>query len=127
MLDLQKIFSEPRHLIVICGGAVSGSEAAAVCADRGILAVVLEQNVRPYGKIEDGLPRWHEKLRQQEYARIDDNLAREGVFFVPRATLGRDYTLPELRAQPGVAAVLLANGAWRDRPLQLPGVEALSR
>jgi len=125
MLDLQQLFSEPRHLIVICGGAVSGSEAAALCAQRGIVAVVLEQNVRPYGKIEDGLPRWHEKLRQQEYTRIDDNLARSGVFYVPRATLGRDYHLSELRGQPGVAAVLLANGAWRDRPLQLPGVDTL--
>ena len=125
MLDLQQLFSEPRHLIVICGGAVSGSEAAALCAERGSIAVVLEQNVRPYGKIEDGLPRWHEKLRQQEYSRIDANLSRPGVFFVPRATLGRDYALAQLRAEPGVAAVLLANGAWRDRPLQLPGVEHL--
>ena len=125
MEQLQQLFSEPRHLIVVCGGAVSGSEAAAMFAEHGSLVVVLEQNVRPYGKIEDGLPRWHEKLRAQEYARIDDNLAREGVFYVPCAALGRDYTLSLLREQPGVAAVLLANGAWRDRPLQLPGVDAL--
>jgi ferredoxin/flavodoxin---NADP+ reductase len=125
MLDLHQLFSEPRHLIVICGGAVSGSEAAAICAERGIIAVVLEQNARPYGKIVDGLPRWHEKLRQQEYTRIDHNLTREGVYYVPLAALGREHALSELRARPGVAAVLLANGAWRDRPLQLPGIEAL--
>ena len=122
MLDLEKLCAEPRHLVVICGGAVSGSEAAAICAERGIIAVVLEQNVRPYGKIEDGLPRWHDKLRQQEYARIDENLGQSGVLFVPCSTLGRDYQLTQLRDQPGVAAVLLANGAWRDRPLALDGL-----
>src|SRR5689334_11100435 len=126
MRDLEKLMdqcSQPRHLVVICGGAVSGSEAAAICAERGMIAVVLEQNIRPYGKIEDGLPRWHDKLRRQEYERIDENLSRPGVVFVPRTTLGRDFHLLELRDQPGVASVLLANGAWRDRPLALDGLD----
>jgi NADPH-dependent glutamate synthase beta subunit-like oxidoreductase len=123
MSNLDQLLAEPRHLVVICGGAVSGSEAAAICAARGILAVVLEQNTRPYGKIEDGLPRWHDKLRRQEYARIDENLSRPGVLLVPGVTLGRDVKLPNLAARPGVAAVLLANGAWRDRPLTLDGVD----
>src|SRR5688572_28166911 len=69
--------SEPRHVVAIIGGAVAGSEAAALCAERGILAIVLEQNDRPFGKIEDGLPRWHEKLREKEYAQIGENLGRE--------------------------------------------------
>jgi hypothetical protein len=125
MLHLDQLLAEPRHLVVICGGAVSGSEAAAICAARGILAVVLEQNTRPYGKIEDGLPRWHDKLRRQEYARIDENLTQPGVLYVPRVTLGRDVKVPELAARPGVSAVLLANGAWRDRPLALAGVDQL--
>jgi len=125
MSNLDQLLAEPRHLVVICGGAVSGSEAAAICAARGVLAVVLEQNTRPYGKIEDGLPRWHDKLRRQEYARIDENLSRPGVVFVPRVTLGRDLKLPELAARPGVSAVLLANGAWRDRPLVLDGIDHL--
>lgn len=125
MSNLDQLLAEPRHLVVICGGAVSGSEAAAICASRGILAVVLEQNTRPYGKIEDGLPRWHDKLRRQEYARIDENLSRPGVLFVPRVTLGRDIELPALAERPGVSAVLLANGAWRDRPLALDGIDQL--
>jgi len=125
MLHLDQLLAEPRHLVVICGGAVSGSEAAAICASRGILAVVIEQNTRPYGKIEDGLPRWHDKLRRQEYTRIDENLSKPGVLFVPRVTLGRDVMLPDLAARPGVAAVLLANGAWRDRPLALDNIDRL--
>jgi ferredoxin--NADP+ reductase len=109
--------------VAIIGGAVAGSEAAALCAERGILALVLEQNDRPFGKIEDGLPRWHEKLRDKEYAAIGENLARSGVVFLPRTQLGRDITLDDLRHRWGVSAVLLASGAWRDRPL-LPDVES---
>ena len=79
MAQLLTVPNDPRHLVVIVGGAVAGSEAAALCADRGILAVVVEQNDRPYGKIEDGLPRWHDKLRAQEYERIAPNLHRPVV------------------------------------------------
>jgi ferredoxin--NADP+ reductase len=121
--NLEKLWAEPRHVVVIAGGAVSGSEAAAVCAERGILAIVYEQNLRPYGKIEDGLPRWHDKLRSKEYALIDQNLDRSQVLFVPKTLIGRDVPFAELQAQPGVSAVLLANGAWRDRPIGLPGAD----
>jgi ferredoxin--NADP+ reductase len=109
-------------VVAIIGGAVAGSEAAALCAERGILAIVIEQNARPFGKIEDGLPRWHQKLRDKEYAQIGQNLTRDGVVFLPRTQLGRDLTVEELRDTWGVNAVLLASGAWRDRPL-FAGVE----
>ena len=120
-LDL--LASEPRHVVVICGGAVSGSEAAAFCADRGMTAIVLEQNVRPYGKIEDGLPRWHDKLRAKEYERIDANMSRPGVYFVPKTKLAGDIQLETIRREWGASAVLLASGAWRDRPLPVPGAD----
>jgi NADPH-dependent glutamate synthase beta subunit-like oxidoreductase len=123
MRSLDDLATAPRHAVIICGAAVSGAEAAAAFAARGIAAIVFEQNARPYGKIEDGLPRWHDALRKQEYGRIDENLAREGVFFVPETALGRDLGLDKVRAF-GLNAVVLANGAWRDRPLELPGVDA---
>jgi ferredoxin--NADP+ reductase len=123
MLDLEKLLAEPQHVVAICGSAVSGSEAAAICTERGVLSIVFEQNIRPYGKIEDGLPRWHDKLRQKEYERIDDNLAQEGVLYVPRTLVGRDIPFSALQGHAGLSAVLLANGAWRDRPLQLTGIE----
>jgi ferredoxin/flavodoxin---NADP+ reductase len=123
LLNFERLWAEPRHVVAIAGGAVSGSEAAAACAERGILAIVFEQNVRPYGKIEDGLPRWHDKLRRKEYAEIDANLARPEVLYVPKTLIGRDVPLRELVGQPGISATLLANGAWRDRPLGLDGVE----
>jgi len=109
--------ARPTHVIAIVGGAVSGSEAAAIAAERGALVVVIDQNERPYGKIEDGLPRWHVALREKEYGKIDDNLARPGVLFVPKTKLGRDLEWAALTEALGFSAVVLANGAWRDRPL----------
>lgn len=113
----------PGHLVVVVGGAVAGAEAVAQFTARGVRCVVLEQNVRPYGKIEDGLPRWHVKLRAQEYAKIDQKLAHPLVYFVPRTKLSRDLGLKDLLAWKP-SAIILANGAWRDRPLPLDGVDA---
>jgi NADPH-dependent glutamate synthase beta subunit-like oxidoreductase len=112
----------PQHVVVIVGGAVAGSEAAFRFAERGILCIVLEQNDRPYGKIEDGLPRWHVNLRAQEERKIDEKLVHPRIHFVPRTRLGRDIHLEDLLAW-GLSAVVLANGAWRDRSLPLPGIE----
>ena len=111
-----------RHVVAIVGGAVAGSEAAALVAERGGIAVVFEQGSRPYGKIEDGLPRWHEKLRIKEYERIDENLGHPQVCFVPETRIGEDVSFETLRELP-FNAIILANGAWRDRSLPLEGID----
>jgi flavin-dependent dehydrogenase len=72
----------PGHFVAIVGGAVAGSEAAYRLSQRGIYSVVFEQNALPYGKIEDGLPMWHVKLRNSEERKIDDKLTQPCVFFV---------------------------------------------
>jgi ferredoxin/flavodoxin---NADP+ reductase len=113
---------EPQHVVFIVGGAVAGSEAAYQLARRGVLSVVVEQNDRPYGKIEDGLPRWHVNLRRQEEKKIDEKLGHPGVHFVPRTKLGRELDLTDILAW-GPSAVVLATGAWRDRPLPIPGID----
>lgn len=82
---------------------------------------VIDQNKRPYGKIEDGLPRWHVEQRKQEYARIDSRLRKPNVYFVPCTKLGRDVDFEDLCNNWGFSAVILANGAWRDRDLGVPG------
>lgn len=92
-------------------------------AARGVLVVVFEQNARPYGKIEDGLPRWHVKLRKKEYETINAKLDRPNVWFVPNTKIGRDVSFEELVREWGFSAVVLAHGAWRDRPLDVPGVD----
>lgn len=111
-----------QHVVMIVGGAVAGSEAAFQMTQRGVRCVVLEQNDRPYGKVEDGLPRWHEKLRLQEEKKIDDKLAHPDVHFVPRTKVGKGLTLEEILSW-GLSAVVFANGAWRNRPLPLQGIE----
>lgn len=116
------LYPSPQHVVLIAGGAVAGSEAAYQLAQRGVLCVVLEQNDRPYGKIEDGLPRWHVNLRAQEEKKIDEKLAHPQIHFVPRMKLGRDVHLKEV-LEWGLSAVVLATGAWRDRPLPLPGID----
>ncbi len=116
---------QPRHFVAVIGGAVSGSVAAEILAEGGAEVVVIEQNDRPYGKIEDGLPRWHVHQRKKEYEKIDARLSRERVHFVPRTKLGNDIGFQELTERWGLSAVLLANGAWRDRPLGLPGADDL--
>ena len=114
----------PVHVVAIVGAAVSGSVAARILAERGCEVIVFEQNDRPYGKIEDGLPRWHTKLRQQEYKKIDERLTHPRIHFVPRTRLGLDVGFESLATSWGLSALLLANGAWRDRPLEVPGVDA---
>lgn len=112
-----------RHVVAIFGGACAGSTAADILAARGVDVVVFEQNLRPYGKIEDGLPRWHRDQRRMEYKRIDTRLDRPGVHFVPRTRLGTDLQFDDV-VHWGFSAVLLANGAWRDRPLDIPDADA---
>jgi ferredoxin/flavodoxin---NADP+ reductase len=112
-----------NYFVAVVGGAISGSVAAEILADRGTRVAVIEQNKRPYGKIEDGLPRWHVEQRKQEYSRIDARLKKPGVYFVPSTKLGRDLDFGDFCNNWGFSAVILANGAWRDRDLGVPGAQ----
>jgi len=111
-----------HHFVAVIGGAISGSVAAEILADQGIRVAVFEQNTRPYGKIEDGLPRWHVEQRKEEYGRIDARMKKPNVYFIPCTKLGRDFDLAQL-FNWGFSAVILANGAWRDRELGVAGEE----
>ena len=109
--------------IAIIGGATAGAEAAARLREAGALCVVFEQNDRPYGKVEDGLPMWHHALRNKEYRTIDEKLNQPGISFVPTTGIGRDVTFTELLEDWGFDLILLANGAWRDRPLPVSSAD----
>lgn len=111
------------HYVAVIGGATAGAEVASRLADKGVSVFVFEQNARPYGKIEDGLPRWHVALRKKEYGIIDAKLAKPGVTFVPNTKIGRDVDFKELVEDWGFSAVVLANGAWRDRPVPVEGAD----
>lgn len=113
-----------HHFVAIFGGAVAGSEAAHQLASRGFRVIVFDQNVLPYGKIEDGLPKWHDKLRDKEEHRINEKLSHPNVRFVPMATLGDKIDFQDVVTNWGFSAVLLATGAWKDRPLPVDGIDA---
>jgi len=115
--------SYPAHFVAIFGGAVAGAEAAHQLADRGIKTVVFEQQALPYGKIEDGLPKWHVKLRNKEEQKIDEKINHPLITYVPSIRLGEDIAFEDVAKNWGFSAVLLATGAWKDRPLPVEGVD----
>jgi hypothetical protein len=111
------------HCVAVIGGAVSGAQVAGRLAEKGVCVTVFEQNPRPFGKIEDGLPRWHHKLREKEYQAIGDKLSHPNVHYVPNTEIGSDIDFAALCNDWGFSAVILANGAWRDRPVSLRGAD----
>ncbi len=113
-----------KHAVAVIGGATAGAEVASRLADQGCTVVVFEQNPRPFGKIEDGLPRWHVGLRNKEYEAIGGKLSKPTVEFVPKTKIGRDISFTELCEDWGFSAVVLANGAWHDRPIPIEGADA---
>jgi NADPH-dependent glutamate synthase beta subunit-like oxidoreductase len=115
--------AESGHIVAIFGGAVAGSEAASKLVERGIRCVVFDQNTLPYGKLESGLPKWHIKLRNKEEAKIDKKLNHPLVDFVPLITLGDNLEFNDVVENWNFSAILLAIGAWRDRPLPIEGID----
>ncbi len=109
--------------MAVVGAATAGSEIARILAERGALVIVFEQNPRPYGKIEDGLPRWHVKQRHDEYEEINKRLDHPNIEYVPKTRMGRDLDFEELRSRWGLNGIVLSHGAWRDRPFPVEGVD----
>ena len=109
--------------MAVIGAATAGSEIARILAERGALVIVIEQNPRPYGKIEDGLPRWHVKQRHDEYEEINKRLDHPNIEYVPNTRMGRDIDFEELRTRWGLSGIVLSHGAWRDRPFPVEGAD----
>jgi NADPH-dependent glutamate synthase beta subunit-like oxidoreductase len=63
-------------------------------------------------------------LRRKEYETIGASLSLPNVHFVPMTAVGRDVAFRELVSGWGFTAVVLACGAWRDRPLPVEGADA---
>ena len=114
--------TQPAHIVAIFGGGIAGSEAALRLADRGIRSVVFEMEALPWGKIELGLPKWHVKQRNKEEDGIDERIGHPLVSYVPLTKLGRDIIIDDV-LKWGFSAIMLATGAWRDRPLAIEGID----
>ncbi|MEQ9426258.1 MAG: FAD-dependent oxidoreductase [Cyclobacteriaceae bacterium] len=122
-MDNKSIAHSGHHFVAVFGGSVAGSEAAHQLAKRGFRVVVFEQNHLPYGKIEDGLPKWHVKLRDKEEGRINDKIDQPNIRYVPGVRLGKEIDFNDLVNNWGFTAVLIATGAWQDRPLPIEGID----
>ncbi|MEX2664246.1 FAD-dependent oxidoreductase [Candidatus Uabimicrobium amorphum] len=116
---------QKKQIVAVIGGACAGSEVAHQLTQKGIDVVVFEQNSLPYGKIEDGLPRWHGKLQDREIKKIDEKLSHSNVRFVPHCKLGEDVSVQQL-LDLKFSAIILANGAWKDRPLRAEGLDKVT-
>ena len=112
-----------KHYIAVIGGSISGSEAANLLANNGFRVVVFEMNSLPYGKIEDGLPKWHINLRNRQENEINNKLVHENIRFVPLVKIGREISFNDLVNNWGFSAIIIANGAWKDREFPLKGIE----
>jgi len=112
-----------KHYIAIIGGSISGSEAAHLLAEKGFKVVVFDMNKLPYGKIEDGLPNWHINLRNRQINEIDSKLNHPNIRFVPQTKIGRDINFLDLINNWGFSAIILANGAWKDRKFPISAIE----
>ncbi len=112
-----------NHYIAVIGGSIAGSEAAFILAEKGFRVVVFEMNDLPYGKIEDGLPKWHVNLRNKQEQNIDLKLDHKNIRFVPKVKLGRDISFDDLVNQWGFTVIILANGAWKDRNLPVDKID----
>ena len=120
-MDLNK--TSKKHYVAIIGGSISGSEAASLLVEKGFKVVVFEMNSLPYGKIEDGLPKWHINLRNRQMKGIDTKLQHPNILFVPKTKIGVDIDFLELKEAWGFSAIIIANGSWKDRKLPLPFIE----
>ena len=112
-----------KHYVAVIGGSISGSEAANILSEHGFRVVVFDMNALPYGKIEDGLPSWHIKMRDRIQDEIDKKLDQENIRFVPLVKIGETISFQDLVDNWGFTAIILANGAWMDRALPIRGID----
>lgn len=109
-----------RHIAIIGSGPAGYYTAEAAQKQWGDEARIdiFDRLPVPYGLIRTGVAPDHQSIkgvaRRYESTALSDN-----VRFIGNVTIGRDLTVAELQGL--YDAVILATGAPRDRPLDLPG------
>lgn len=107
--------------IAIIGSGPAGYYAAeALMKNLGDSARIdiIDRLPTPYGLIRAGVAPDHQSIKAVS-KRYEKTSTAEGVRFVGNVEIGRDVTIGELRTL--YDAVILATGAPKDRPLDLPG------
>ncbi len=105
--------------VAVVGSGPAGLAAAQQLARAGHRVVLFEKSDRPGGLLRYGIPDF--KLEKHVVDRRIEQLAAEGVEFESGVDVGVDLSARYLRRT--FDAVLLAMGAGRPRPLDVPGAE----
>jgi NADPH-dependent glutamate synthase beta subunit-like oxidoreductase len=111
-----------RHFAIVGSGPAGYYAAEAAQKEFGddVRVDIFDFLPVPYGLIRTGVAPDHQSIkavsRRYEKTALSDN-----VRFVGNVAVGKDVTIPELQGL--YDAVVLATGAPRDRPLELPGAE----
>jgi glutamate synthase (NADPH/NADH) small chain len=109
--------AETGRSVAIVGSGPAGLAAAQQLARAGHAVTVFERNELPGGLLRFGIPDF--KLEKRLVDRRVDQLMAEGVRFEVGSSVGPALDARDLAAR--FDAVLLATGAQRHRPLDLPG------
>ncbi|WP_423602292.1 FAD-dependent oxidoreductase [Sphingomonas sp. MS122] len=111
-----------RHIAVI-GSGPAGYYTAEACQKQfgdEVRVDIIDRLPVPFGLIRTGVAPDHQSIkgvsRRYEATALTDN-----VRFVGNVTIGEQVTIPELLGL--YDAVVLATGAPRDRPLEIPGAD----
>ncbi|UZK67459.1 FAD-dependent oxidoreductase [Sphingomonas sp. M1-B02] len=111
-----------RHIAIV-GSGPAGYYTAEACQKafgNDIQVDIIDRLPVPFGLIRTGVAPDHQSIKG--VARRYETVAlTENVRFVGNVTIGRDLSIDELRTL--YDAVVLATGAPRDRPLEIPGAE----
>ena len=111
--------AKTRKKVAVVGSGPAGLAAAQQCARAGHQVVVFERDDRIGGLLRYGIPDF--KLDKQILDRRLEQMIAEGVVFEPGVNVGGDLSARYL--EQTFDAILLAMGAGRPRPLEVPGAE----
>jgi glutamate synthase (NADPH/NADH) small chain len=105
--------------VAIVGSGPAGLAAAQQLRRAGHAVTVFEKNDRIGGLMRYGIPNF--KMEKHLIDRRLEQMRAEGVEFIPKAHVGRNFPVEDLRRD--YDAILLSGGAEHPRDLPVPGRE----
>ncbi|QZH74990.1 MAG: FAD-dependent oxidoreductase [Erythrobacter sp.] len=114
-----------RHIAIVGSGPAGyyTAEAAQKAFGEDVRVDVFDMLPVPYGLIRTGVAPDHQSIKGVA-RRYEATALTENVRFVGNVAIGRDVEVAELQAL--YDAVVLATGAPKDRPLDLPGQDLVN-
>ncbi len=112
-----KPLAERGQSVGVVGAGPAGLAAAEQLREQGYAVTVYDRHDRAGGLLIYGIPGF--KLEKDVVERRTKRLEEGGIAFRLGFEVGRDATLPQLRERHD--AVLLANGVYAARDLEVPG------